>query len=321
MKKIYITNKCNQKLFDLFLEAGFPVEINPENKTLEKKELLQVLKEKNPEILITLLSDKVDSEILEAGTHLKLIGNYAVGFNNIDVQAAKEKGVSVVNCRGTSGSAVAQHVVSLILSLYSRILEGDTLIREQKWKGWDANLLMGQDLQNKTVGLVGGGNIGGKVAEILHKGFNCKILYSDLNANRILEENCSAQKLELNELLQNSDIVSLHVPLLESTQHLINADKLKLMKPSAILINTARGAVVDEEALIGALEKANIAGAGLDVFENEPNISERLRNLQNVVLTPHIASAKESARTEMNELIFQNVKNYLEDKPLVSEVI
>jgi glyoxylate reductase len=319
MTKIYITRTIPEICHKMLTEKGYQVKTNELDRALTKEELIKELQSDNYDALVTLLNDKIDVEVLDNCKNVKVVANYAVGFNNIDLQAAKERNIFVTCCRGTSAMAVAEHVVALLFAVTDKIVEGQKFIENGLWKGWDPNLLMGTDVSNKVVGLVGTGNIGGRVGEILHKGFNCKIIYSDMVENKMLTETCGATKMELSEVLKNADIVSLHVPLMKETTHLINSENLKMMKPNSILINTARGPVVDEKALVEALQSKTIYGAGLDVFEFEPNVSKELLTLPNVVCSPHIASAKESARLEMAELVAKNIISVIETNTPVTE--
>lgn len=311
MPKIYITRNIPEVGIKMLKDKGYEVSVSNKDRALKKEELIKILKKTPYDAIITLLNDKVDKEVMSHCKNAKIIANYAVGYNNIDMDCAKKMNIQIGTARGTSGHAVAQHVLALTLGVMDRIVEGDMYVRKQKWKGWDPDLMLGEDLFGKTVGFVGVGNIGAKAAEIFAKGFNCKILYTDMVQNANLEKEVGAKKVELDELLKNSDVVSLHVPLLPTTKHLINASKLKLMKKNSILINTARGPVVDEKALTKALKTKQILGAGLDVFETEPKVAADLRKLQNVVMTPHIASARHSAREEMAIQTAQNVIDIL----------
>lgn len=310
MTKIFITRKIPNVCVEMLKEKGFKVDISKKNRTLTKKELVNILNKNKYDGVITLLTDKIDKEFLNSLETVKIIANYAVGLNNIDLLEAKRQNIFIANAKNTSAKAVAQHVVALTLAVSDRIIEGDYLVRKQKWKGWLPNFLIGKDVYGKTFGLVGSGNIGQKAAETFALGFGCKILYTDLNQNKDLEEKTGAIRLDLEGVLRKSDIVSLHVPLTRDTKHLINSKNLQKMKSEAILINTARGPVVDEKALTIALLKRKIAGAGLDVFEFEPKVNKTLRTLPNVVLSPHIASAKESARIEMAVSTATNVINF-----------
>lgn len=259
--------------------------------------------------IVSLLTEKIDEEVLEAaGPQLKVISQYAVGFENIDLDAAKKRGIPVTNTPGVfSGPAVAEHVFNLMFAVARHTVQADPFMRKGKYKQWDPTLFLGQELTGRTVGIVGSGQIGSIFAGMCHNGMKMRVLYTDVNRNERLEKELGAVKVPLEKLLVDSDIVSLHVPLLPSTKHLIGKAQLQMMKKSAILINTARGPVVDEKALISALKKGEIYGAGLDVFETEPKIDEELAALDNVVVTPHIGSATETARIAMAECVARNV--------------
>jgi lactate dehydrogenase-like 2-hydroxyacid dehydrogenase len=246
---------------------------------------------------------------------VKVVSNFAVGFNNIDVTHATVHDIVVANTPGHFSDCIAEHTVALVLGLSTRLAEGDRYMRKGKYKGWDPMILTGTDLSGKVLGLVGAGRIGMRAAYHLVKGFDMTCIYHDVKRNEELEKELGAVYMATNEeVYVKADIVSLHVPLLPTTKHMINAKTLAMMKPSAFLINTSRGAVVDEVALVDALKKGVIAGAGLDVFEFEPKLAKGLAKLENVVLTPHIASARVSARTEMATLAAQNIIAVLEGK-------
>ncbi|MDE2116909.1 MAG: D-glycerate dehydrogenase, partial [Patescibacteria group bacterium] len=239
--------------------------------------------------------------------------NYAVGYNNIDVNEAKNRGIIVTNTPGVSALAVAEHTVALTLALTTRLAEGDEFMRTGKYRGWEPMLLIGSDLSGRMMGLIGVGAIGSEVARIMKSGFNADIVYYDVNPNPGVEQKYGARRMAtVDEVLRAADIVSLHVPLLESTHHLIDAKRLAMMKPTAFLINTSRGPVVDENALVAALKTKQIAGAGLDVYEFEPKLNKGLTKLPNVVLTPHIASSRESVRNAMAVLAAQNIIDFFE---------
>lgn len=261
--------------------------------------------------IITVLTEKVDAEVFKTNPHLKIVANYAVGFDNIDLKAAARAGVPVSNTPGDLAGAVAEHAMAFMLNSAKRVLEGDAYVRAGKYKAWDPLLLVGSDVRGTTLGIVGTGRIGSALAEIACGGFGMDVVYYDVVPNKEIEKKYGARKLSLEALLKKSDYVSLHVPLLPSTRHLIGARELKLMKPTAHLINTSRGPVVDEKALVRALKNKTIAGAGIDVYECEPKQAPGLRSLPNVVLTPHIASATFAARTEMAEIAVQNVLDVL----------
>lgn len=257
--------------------------------------------------LVTLVSDRVDAELLEAaGPQLAVVANYAVGVNNIDFAACRERGVKVSNTPDVLTDATADLAFALLLATARRLREGDLLVRSGTWTGWQPEQLLGLSVAGATLGLVGMGRIGGAVAQRA-AGFGMKIRYHNRSPAPDLEARTGARPANLEELLRESDFVSLHCPLTEETHHLIDAAALALMKPTAVLINTARGPVVDEAALATALERGDIWGAGLDVFEHEPAVDERLLSLDNVLLAPHLGSATEEARTAMARLCAEAV--------------
>ncbi len=290
----------------------------------DKKIPRSVLKRrvKGMDIILSILTEKMDAEIMDAaGPGLKMIANYAVGFNNVDLEAAKKRGIVVSNTPGEEISeAVAEHTIALMFALSKRLVEVDEFTRAGKYHGWGPKMFLGTDLWGKTVGIIGSGRIGSGVVHRLHDGFNMNVLYNDLRRNPKLEKETGARYRSLAQLLKQSDFVSLHVPLLPSTRHLISTKELKLMKKTAFLINTARGPVIDEKALVKALLKGEIAGAGLDVFECEPlidcdpNDNLELRKLKNVVLTPHTASATLGARQAMSRTAAENILAFIKGK-------
>ena len=296
----------------------------------DKKIPRSVLKKrvKGADIILSILTEKMDAEIMDAaGPQLKMIANYAVGFNNIDLEAAKQRGITVTNTPNEDISeSVAEHTVALMFALAKRIVETDAFTRAGKYKSWGPQLLLGTDLYKKAVGIVGTGRIGSAVVQRLHDGFGMNVLYHDIKKNPKLEKATGAKYRSLTQLLKQSDFVSLHVPLLPSTRHLISTKELKLMKPTAFLINTARGPVVDEKALTRALIKNQIAGAGIDVFECEPLIdcdptdNLELRKLKNVVLTPHTASATLQTRQTMSRIAAQNILAFTRGKKPPNQV-
>jgi glyoxylate reductase len=301
MKKIFITRELPEVGVNLLKENNFELVVYDKDQTMPREELVNAISTGEYCGLVTLLTDKIDKEMLDLckEKNIGVIANFAVGLNNIDVKYAESIGIKVLNAKGTSAAAVAQHVVALTLACADRVVEGHKEIEGDKWKGWDPDYLLGKDVFGKTLGLIGCGNIGAKVAEVFYHGFNCNILYTDLNPNHTLEEVTHAKKVDLDTLLKESDIVSLHVPLLPETTHMINKEKLNLMKKDAILINTARGGVINEQELVEFLKENKNLSVGLDVFEKEPDVNEGLKTLSNAVLSPHISSAKISARNEM----------------------
>lgn len=260
--------------------------------------------------ILSILKDKIDGAFMDkVGSQLKIIANYAVGFDNIDVAAAKARNIFVTNTPGGFECSVAEHAALLMLAMARKIIPADRYVRDGKYRGWDPQLFLGTELAGKTIGIVGMGRIGCQMAKICEAGLGMKV---------VCHSPREAKSLPLDELLKISDVVSLHVPLCEETRHLISKRELSGMKKTAILINTARGAIVDEAALCEALQNGWIAGAGLDVFEDEtPVISPTekiLHGLPNVVLTPHIGSATIEARSEMSRIAAQNIIEALEGK-------
>ena len=301
--KVFVTREIPKPGLDL-LRKEFEVEINPYDRILTKKEIIQGLKDKDG--LLCLLTDKIDREIIYSEPKLKMIANYAVGYDNIDINAATERGIPVSNTPDVLTDTTAEMAWALLFAVARRIVEGDSFTRSGKFKGWSPMLMLGQDISHKTLGIIGVGRIGTAFA-LKSKGFNMNILYTSNKNNRILEQEMEAKKVKLEELLKRSDFISIHVPLTTSTYHLIGKRELRMMKKNAILINTARGPVIDEKALIKALKEKWIFGAGLDVYEHEPSISNELKKLNNVVLQPHSASASYETRKKMAIIAAENM--------------
>ncbi len=287
------------------LEEKCDVEYWTKEERPPREELLQRVADKDA--LICLLTEKVNEELLERGPKLRIAATVSVGYDNIDVAACTRRKVAATNTPGVLDDTTADFAFALLMALARRIVEGDLWMRSRVWPGWNLDQLCGGDVFGKTLGIVGFGRIGRAVAKRA-KGFDMRILYSDaMRADAEIERELRAQHVELDRLLAESDFVSVHVPLLPTTRHLINAETLGKMKAGAYLINTARGPVVDEAALAAALEGKKIAGAALDVFENEPNVLPALVGRKDVVLTPHIASASVETRTKMAVMAVENV--------------
>jgi len=301
--KVFVTRRVPKPGLDL-LEKECEIEVNPYDRVLTKEEIIRGIKGKGG--LLCLLTDKIDKDILDTEPKLKMIANYAVGYENIDVKYATEKGIPVSNTPGVLTDTTADMAWALLFSTARRIVEGDKFTREGKFKGWGPTLMLGQDITGKTLGVVGAGRIGTAFA-LKSKGFGMKVLYCDVKRNEKIEKELGAKKVSLEELLKESDFVSLHVPLLSSTKHLIGEKELKIMKKTAVLINTSRGPIIDEKALVKALKEKWIFGAGLDVYENEPNLEEGLIEIDNVVLQPHLASAGIETRTKMAIMAAENL--------------
>jgi glyoxylate reductase len=320
-KHIYITRKIPEAGLKLLREKGITFDIGKSKLPPTKKEIIKALKKKPYDGVISFLTDPFDKEVFDSCPTSKVCANFSVGYNNIDIEEAKKRNICISNTPGTSATAVAEHTVALMLALTTRLVEGDEFMRKGKFKGWDPDLFIGTDLKGKTIGLIGVGQIGTEVAKILHYGFGSKIIYSDIVPNKALEEITGPTRKETAEVLKEADIISLHVPLLPSTKHLINKDSLVTMKKTAFLINTSRGPVVDEKALVYALKNNTIRGAAIDVFEFEPKLTKGLTKLPDVIITPHIASARASARDMMAEIAAKNIISALETGKVINSVI
>lgn len=254
---------------------------------------------RNKDGLFCLLVDRIDREIISAASRLRIIANCAVGFDNIDIQAARERGILVTNTPDVLTEATADLTWALILAVARRIPEADRFIREKRFRGWELDLLLGREIGGRRLGIIGLGRIGKAVAARA-RAFRMEVVYTDPKALSGDEEAVSELKhLPLDELLATSDIVSIHASLNAETRHLISADKLRLMKRDAILVNVSRGQIVDERALAEALARSDLWGAGLDVYEREPEVEQRLLRLTNAVLLPHIGSATADTRLKM----------------------
>lgn len=263
---------------------------------------------RDAEAMITMLSDPISSRVIDECPDLKVIAQYAVGYDNIDLDAAASRGVVVTNTPDVLTDATADFAFALLLSVARRIREGDRYVREGRFTRWETSLLLGMDLKGKTIGIVGMGRIGMAMARRAI-GFGMQVVYHNrTRANVTYERVLSARYVTLEALLRESDIVSLHCNLTPSTRHLIDEQAFGAMKATSILVNTARGAVVDENALVAALEAGQITGAGLDVFEDEPEVRTGLMNLDNVVLAPHLGSATVEARTKMADMCAEAIE-------------
>lgn len=313
--KIYITRKIPDLGINKLKAKGYEVDINPEDKVLSKEELILALKQKEYDAVLCLLTDNIDADVFEATPKAKIFSNYAVGFNNINIEEAKKRNIMITNTPGVLTDTVAEHTFALMLAIAHRIAEGDKFTKAGKYKGWEPMMLLGNDLSGKILGIIGFGRIGSRVAYHAVNGFGMRVLYYDVSRNENFEKEYGAEFREnVGDVLKEADFVSIHVPLLESTKHLINKESLSMMKPTAYLVNTSRGPVVDEVALVEALKNKVIAGAGLDVFENEPALAPGLAELDNVILTPHIASATEETRSKMSELAADNIIEAIEGR-------
>jgi glyoxylate reductase len=304
MPQVFITREIPAVGLELLKQAGFNVSVHPGEPPLTRAELLLAVA--GCDALITMLSDTVDDALLAAAPTLRVVANYAVGTNNIDIAACTRRQVVVSNTPDVLTEATADLALALLLAVARRLLEGDALVRSGRWQGWEPLQLLGLELHGQTIGIIGLGRIGQAVARRAH-GFGMELLYYNRTRNQAAENALGVRYAPLTELLANSDFVSLHTPLTADTRHLIGEAELRLMKPSAVIINTARGPVIDEAALYRALREGRLWGAGLDVFEQEPQLTPGLTELPNVVLAPHLGSATITARNRMARLCAEAV--------------
>ncbi len=303
--RIFVTRLIPQEGLEI-LKGCCQVEVSDYDGVIPRFLLLE--KVKNTDGLFVLLTDMVDKEVIvAAGKKLRVISNYAVGYNNIDVVEATKRGIMVTNTPGVLTETTADLAWALLMSIARRIVEGDKLVRAGKFRGWEPMLLLGTDIYEATLGLIGFGRIGQAVARRA-KGFNLKVIYYDKEpVSPNIEKELGVSYVSLDELLRKSDFISVHVPLTEETFHFIGQEELNMMKKESYLINTARGPIIDEKALVKALKDGVIRGAALDVFENEPAIEKELMALDNVVIVPHIGSASYRTRTKMAIMAAKNL--------------
>jgi len=311
--KVVVTRKIPRVGIDVLEDAGFEVIGNPSDRLLTEVEMKNFVK--GADAILCLIVDRIDKEVINAaGSNLKIIANYGVGFDNIDVEYSKSKGIMVANTPSElSSRAVAEFTFGLIFALLKRIVEGDEFARRGDMGGWKPEIFLGENLEGKTLGIIGLGRIGSLVAQIA-RAFGLRVVYNKRNRDLEAEKRYKLEYMSFENLLRESDIVSLHIPLTPETKHLINSRTLELMKDDAYLINTSRGGVVDEVALVEYLKKGKLAGAALDVYEYEPEINPELCGLPNVVLTPHIASSVQAVRDDMAIMAAKNIVEALNGK-------
>jgi len=318
--KVFVTRPIPEPGIGMLKEAGYEVEVNAEDRVLSSEELKTKIV--GVSAVLSLLTDKITADVMEtAGSGLKIIANYAVGYDNIDLDAALTKNIAVTNTPGVLTEAVAEHSLALIMAVARKIVEADKYVRDGKYKQWEPELLVGEEMFGKTIGIVGMGRIGSYLAKICAAGLEMKVLYQDTVSNDLMEGEFGIQKVELDQLVRESDIISIHTPLTGETKHLIDEKEFNVMKPNVILINTSRGPVVSEVALVKALTLGRIAGAGIDVFEFEPVISPELMAAPNLIMTPHIASATSKARKSMSEIAAKNIIAVLSGQPAINPVV
>jgi glyoxylate reductase len=295
------------------LKAEHEVVVNSDDRPMPREEILANVSDKDG--LLCMVTDRIDDELMEKAPNLRIVANYGVGYDNIDLAAATARGIWVSNTPGVLTDATADLTFALILGLARRIVEGEAMIRAGEWKSWAPFLFLGTEVSGKTLGIIGLGQIGRAVARRA-MGFDMRIIYhSRRRMDEKEEKGLNATYVGLEELLSEADFVSLHVTLTNESRHLIGAPELSRMKPTAYLINASRGPVVDERALVQALQAKKIAGAGLDVYENEPVLTPGLLELNNVLLLPHVGSATLETRTAMARLAAENLLDGLRGVP------
>jgi glyoxylate reductase len=302
--KVLITGKLPAAAEERLRKHGYEIDRHDEDVPLSHEALRE--RAKDADGMITLLADKIDEALFEAAPRLKVVANYAVGYNNIDVKAAKARGVTIANTPDVLTAATADLAAALALACARRVVEGDRFTRAGKFNGWKPDLLLGAELEGKVVGVAGAGRIGSAFARRM-AGFGMRVVYFNRSRNERLERELGAERLELAELMRRADLVSIHLPLSEETRGLVNAEMIASLKPTAIVVNTARGEVIDEKALIDALKNRRIFAAGFDVYDGEPNLDPDLFELENAVLLPHLGSATKETRDVMADLAARNV--------------
>ncbi|OGY09419.1 MAG: hypothetical protein A2782_01195 [Candidatus Blackburnbacteria bacterium RIFCSPHIGHO2_01_FULL_43_15b] len=314
MPKILVTRKVPGQALEKLHEGG-EVVISPFDRVLTADEIVQM--GQGAEAVMTLLTDRWTGELMDAlRPNLKIISSYAVGFDNIDVKAATARGILVTNTPSLEvDEAVAEFTWTLMLALSRRMCEGEDFAKKGAYHSWEPEMFLGRDVYGKTLGIVGLGRIGSVVARRA-RGFNMKVVYNCRNRDEKAEKELGVEYRERDQLLGESDYITLHVPLTAETRHLINAESLSKVRPTAYLINTARGAVIDEHALVEALRAGKLAGVALDVHENEPQMNPELMQMENAILTPHIASATYAVREKMAEQAVDSILKTLKgEKP------
>ena len=309
---VYVTRRIPDRGLELLRAGCDTVDVFPGDAPPTREELLAAVRGRDG--ILCLLSDRMDAAVMDAaGPGLKGIANYAVGYDNVDVAEATVRGIPVSNTPGVLTETTADLAWALLFTAARRIAEADRFVRSGEWKGWGPMQMLGVDVHGKTLGVVGAGRIGRAVARRA-VGFGMKVLYCDMARCPELEESCGAVRTPLDQLIEEADFISLHVPLTEQTRHLVGARELRAMKRTAVLVNTSRGPVVDERALVEALRSGEIFAAGLDVYEDEPRLAPGLTELDNVVLAPHVGSGSRETRQKMAEMAAGSLLAMLEGR-------
>lgn len=304
--KVFVTRNIPGTALEKLKNSGNEVYISEFDRPATAEELLE--KGAGADALLTLLTDKIDGEVIDKlGPQLKIVSNYAVGFDNINIEQATERGVVVTNTPSDEvNEAVAEHSWALMLALARRVVESDEATRRGAYKGWEPGIFIGVNMVGKTLGIVGLGRIGAMTARRA-KGWNMRVLYNKRSRDEEVEAELGVEYADLDRLYAESDFISLHIPLTDETRHMINKNSLNKMKKGVILVNTARGPIVNEQDLVDALRDGKLRGAGMDVYDNEPNIHPELIAMENVIITPHIASATWEAREKMGHMAVDSI--------------
>lgn len=309
--KLLITSNIPEKIYDE-LDKNFEISYHDSNVPLKKEEIIEMIK--GQDALLCPLSDKIDKEVIDAGDNLKIIANYGAGFDNIDIDYAREKGIVVTNAPApASAVSTAELTFGLMLAAARKIVSGDKVTRAGEFYGWRPTFYLGSQLKGKTLGIIGLGNIGKNLAKRA-RAFEMKVVYYSRTRKEDFEKEFGLEYLDKDEVIRSSDFLSLHTAYVPELHHMISKKELEMMKESAILINASRGPVLDEEALADALIENKIAGAALDVYEFEPRVNEKLMDLDNVILAPHLGNATFEARLEMGENARDNLIDFKNGK-------
>lgn len=299
------------------LEEKFDLIMRDDDKQMTREEIKELIKDADAALFMA--TTRIDKDLLKDALKLKVSANFAVGVDNVDIEYANTRNLIITNTPDVVTNATVEMTWALIFATSRRIIEGDALVRSKTWEGFKPNLLLGKSIDGKTLGIIGAGRIGQEVGRKA-KCFNMKVIYSGNTRKVDFEKETGAKFVELDELLREADIVTLHAPFIKQTENLISKRELSLMKKSTIFINVARGGLVNEDDLIEALKNRDIWGAGLDVYKNEPNIKEEFFQLNNVVLSPHIGTAEEETRNLMGILAAKNIIEVLEDREPLTKV-
>jgi len=310
MAKIFVSRKIPGNALDKLTSTKHEVVISEFDRPMTPEEFLE--RACGVDAILSFLTDQIDGEVIDAiGPQLKIVSNYAVGFNNIKIEDATTKGVVVTNTPSDAvNEAVAEHAWALMLALARRVVEADESTKRGSYKGWEPAIFLGVNMAGKTLGIIGLGRIGSMVARRA-SGWDMRVLYNKRSPDEKAEKELGVEFADLDKLFAESDFVTLHVPLTDETRHMINRDAIYKMKKGVFIVNTARGPVICEQDLVDALRDGHIAGAAMDVFENEPNINPEIITMENVILTPHIASATWEARNKMGEQAVSSILNVL----------